>query len=819
MQSLVNAVHSAQTEISIADIVLDHLLPLIGADLGVVAAVAEDGSTLEILSTQMTTAEPRMAWTQSPLATISPIPLCMHAQRTLLVESEQGFLAACPELSDAYGPIEGAALAIPLHLQDRIRGGVGFYWHKPRPLPEWEVAFVEAAVTLAAQAVERTRRHEAELRNAQDATRDALFQALTKSEARLAQAQSVARIGSWEFDLASGTAVWSAEMFRILEFDPEEGIPSYPTFFARLHPDDVALYREMERKGREVGDPRDFELRVLYSDGRLGWLHSLGRSERDADGNIVRTFGTLMDITERKKMEHALRENDERLRAILDQTPAGIIFAEAPSGRIVLANREMDRILGRSVALSTDASDYDPSVCRMDGTPMLPENYPLSRVIRCGEVVSHEELLIERPDGNRLICLANAGPIYNNAGVMIAAVLALLDIDEHKKLQQQFHQSQKMEGIGRLAGGIAHDFNNLLTLIMGYAEIIEDDLPEDSPQRPQVRTIADAAYRAGSMTRQLLSFARRQPAEPTFLSPDGTIQDTVRILQPLIGENIHLQTFLNSGTRCIRIDAHQLEQILVNLVLNARDAMPQGGTLTLSSAEATIAEKRIQAPFVIPAGDYIVISVADTGTGMPEEIKARIFDPFFTTKEVGKGTGLGLATVYGILKQNDAYIEVTSEIGKGTTFTLYFPCTEEPAASVAAVETYIPSLRGVETVLVVEDEPDVRQMIVVTLRRNGFEVLQAENGVEAMKISQAFQGKIDLLLTDAIMPNMGGGELSQRIRMQRESIRVLLASGYSEDTFADSAVLPPDTAILTKPFTPSRLLQKVRDVLAGTPGG
>ncbi|MCW3054392.1 MAG: two-component sensory box histidine kinase/response regulator [Chthonomonadales bacterium] len=819
MQSLVTAVHSAQTEISIADIVLDHIRPLIGADLGVVAAVAEDGSTLEFLSTQIAATDLQMAWTESPLATSSPIPLCMHAQRTLILESAQEFLAVCPELSDAFGPIDGAALAIPLHLQNRVRGGVGFFWREPRPLPEWEVAFVEAAVTLAAQAVERTRRHESELKDAQDATRDALFHALTKSEARLSQAQSVARIGSWEVDTESGTAVWSEEMFRILEFDPAEGVPAYPTFFSRLHPEDISLYKEMERKGREEGDPRDFELRVLYSDGRLGWLHSLGRSERDDTGKIVRTFGTLMDITERKEMEQALRENDERLRAILDQTPAGIIFAEAPSGRIVLANREMDRILGRSVALSTDASDYDPSVCRMDGKPMLPEDYPLSRVIRHGEVVSHEEILIERPDGNRLVCLANAGPIYNNEGVMIAAVLALLDIDEHKKLQQQFHQSQKMEGIGRLAGGIAHDFNNLLTLIMGYAEIIEDDLPEDSPQRPQVRTIADAAYRAGSMTRQLLSFARRQPTEATYLSPDSTIQDTVRILRPLIGENIHLQTSLSAGTGCIRIDAHQLEQILVNLVLNARDAMPQGGMLTLSSTEETIAEKRIQAPFVIPAGDYIVISVADTGTGMEDSVRARIFDPFFTTKEVGKGTGLGLATVYGVLKQNDAYIEVTSEIGKGTTFTLYFPRTQEPIASLAVVETYIPSLRGVETVLVVEDEPDVRQMIVVTLRRNGFDVLQAENGVEAMKISEAFQGKIDLLLTDAIMPNMGGSELSLRIRAQRESIRVLLASGYSEDTFTDSAVLPPDTAILAKPFTPSRLLQKVRDVLAGTPGG
>jgi two-component system cell cycle sensor histidine kinase/response regulator CckA len=645
-------------------------------------------------------------------------------------------------------------------------------------------------------------------------TRFNIEQALRKSEARLAQAQAVAKIGSWEVDVATGQAVWSEEMFRLLEFDPAEGVPSHAAFLARLHPDDMPTYLEMERRAKEAGSPRDFDIRVLYSDGREGWLHALGRSEKDAEGRVIRTFGTLMDITQRKIMEEALRENDERLRAVLDQMPAGIIFAEAPSGRMVLANREMDRIVGRSVPLHADPSKYNTSaVRRLDGTLVALEDYPLVRAIRHGEVVSHEELIIESTDGTRRVCLANAAPIYNKAGVMIAAVLALHDIDEHKKLQQQFHQSQKMEGIGRLAGGIAHDFNNLLTLIMGYAELIEEELPEDSPQRPRVRTVADAAYRASSLTRQLLSFARQQPTEPTLLSPNGLITDIVRILQPLIGADIHLRTDLRLELGNIRIDAHQLEQILVNLVLNARDSMPLGGDLTIVTAEETIAEKRIQAQFVIPAGAYITLSVADTGTGMTEEVKARIFDPFFTTKEVGKGTGLGLATVYGILKQNDAYIHVASEVGKGTTFTLYFPRVPDLIDPVVDADQDPPAAREVETVLVVEDEPELRQMVILTLRRNGYMVLQAENGVEALKIAEAFQGKIDLLLTDASMPNMGGKELSELLREQRATMRVLLASGYSADDYPDATSAHPEAAILAKPFTPSSLLQKVRELL------
>ncbi|MCW3099616.1 MAG: domain S-box protein [Chthonomonadaceae bacterium] len=646
-------------------------------------------------------------------------------------------------------------------------------------------------------------------------TRFNIEQALRKSEARLAQAQAVAKIGSWEVDVATGQAVWSEEMFRLLEFDPAKGVPSHAAFLARLHPDDIPLYLTMERRAKEAGSPRDFDMRVLYSDGREGWLHALGRSERDAEGHVFRTFGTVMDITQRKMMEQALRENDERLRAVLDQMPAGIIYAEAPSGRIVLTNREMDRIVGNSVTLHADTSKYNTSVVRrLDGALMALEDYPLVRAIRLGEVVSHEEIIVESADGTRRVCLANAAPIYNKAGVMIAAVLALHDIDEHKKLQLQFHQSQKMEGIGRLAGGIAHDFNNLLTLIMGYAELIEEELPEDSPQRPRVRTVADAAYRASSLTRQLLSFARRQPTEPTLLSPNSLVTDIVRILQPLIGADIHLRTDLSPALGNIRIDAHQLEQILVNLVLNARDFMPHGGDLTIMTAEETIAEKRIQAQFIIPAGAYITLSVADTGTGITEEAKARIFDPFFTTKEVGKGTGLGLATVYGILKQNDAYIHVASEVGKGTTFTLYFPRVADLIDPVVDADQDPPAAREVETVLIVVDEPELRQMVILTLRRNGYMVLQAENGVEALKIAEAFQGDIDLLLTDAIMPNMGGKELSKRMREKRSTIRVLLASGYLKDEYPDISAPPSEAAILAKPFTPSSLLQKVRDVLA-----
>jgi nitrogen-specific signal transduction histidine kinase/CheY-like chemotaxis protein len=383
-----------------------------------------------------------------------------------------------------------------------------------------------------------------------------------------------------------------------------------------------------------------------------------------------------------------------------------------------------------------------------------------------------------------------------------------------QELQQQLHQAQKMEGIGRLAGGIAHDFNNLLSVILGYAELIDEELPVDSPLHSQIRTVSDAANRASGLTRQLLSFARRQPMAPLILSLNTHIEDMSDILRPLIGEDIRFQTHLRAVGGKVRIDAHQLEQILVNLVVNARDAMPQGGALTIETAEQLLKEDRILPQFIIPEGSYISLSVSDTGTGMTEEVKARLYEPFFTTKEFGKGTGLGLATVYGIVKQNQAYIVAASEVGKGTTFTLYFPRAESDSVSAGEAQHSPSKPRGAETILVVEDEPALREMIVLTLRRNGYVVLQAQNGMEALEIADAYPGEIHLLLTDAIMPVMGGKELAEQLRRQRPAIQILIASGYTEDRFADIGVPFPYAFFLAKPFTPGKLLETVREVIA-----
>lgn len=512
----------------------------------------------------------------------------------------------------------------------------------------------------------------------------ALLEELKRSEARLAQAQEVARVGSWDFDLRTGKGVWSAEMYRLLEFDPAEGLPTYERFKARLHPDDVARHAAMEQIARTTGDPRDFDLRVLYSDGSQAWLHALGRSEKDENGRVVRTFGTLMDITERKMLEQRLRE------------------------------------------------------------------------------------------------------------------------------------SEKMEGIGRLAGGIAHDFNNLLCVIMGYVELIEEELPQESALLPQIRLIGDAADRASNLTRQLLSFARRQPSEPKIVSVNAEIVQILEILRPLIREDILLATHLCPGIGNVRIDSHHLEQIIVNLVVNARDAMPDGGTLTIRTADALIDAQASLASAVLTPGAYILISVSDTGAGMSEEVKSRIFEPFFSTKEMGKGTGLGLASVYGIIKQNNGSITVLSEPGQGSTFCIYLPRVEGEAQSATLPSRSLTSLRGAETVLVVEDEPVLREMIVLALHQNGYAVLHAENGVEALRVAKAYTARIDLLITDAIMPHMGSHELAARLRQSRPDIRVLVASGYSDDHLTETPPLFPGTAFLAKPFTSSTLLEKVRMVMANS---
>jgi two-component system, cell cycle sensor histidine kinase and response regulator CckA len=391
------------------------------------------------------------------------------------------------------------------------------------------------------------------------------------------------------------------------------------------------------------------------------------------------------------------------------------------------------------------------------------------------------------------------------------------DITDRRQLEEQLRQAQKMDAVGRLAGGVAHDFNNLLMVINGYTEVLLEELDKDGPLHDKVHSIQQAADRAATLTRQLLAFSRKQLLELKVVDVNKVVGDMERLLRPLIGENIELVTRLSTQTGHTRADSSQLEQVIMNLVVNAKDAMLEGGKLTLQSADVTVGPNFSQHRFIQP-GRYAVISVSDTGHGMDKETQTRIFEPFFTTKEKGKGTGLGLSTVYGIVKQSNGYVFAQSEIGAGTTFYVYLPRVEDAAEEISPVTAPPNEAGGTETVLLVEDEESVRELVHLTLVSRGYKVIEAENGEAGLRVAAECKEPIDILITDVMMPGMGGRDLAKQLLELRPGIGVLYLSGYTEDAIATQGVVSPGTAFLQKPFTLQNLAKKVREVLRAKPG-
>ncbi len=384
---------------------------------------------------------------------------------------------------------------------------------------------------------------------------------------------------------------------------------------------------------------------------------------------------------------------------------------------------------------------------------------------------------------------------------------------ELSQAQDQFRQAQKMEAVGRLAGGVAHDFNNLLTAITGYSDLLMRSLPEGDRRRSDLEQIKHAADRAARLTRQLLAFSRRQVLQPRVLDLNIVITDVEKMLRRVIGEDIDLLVIPGSGLGRVKADPGQLDQVILNLAVNARDAMPQGGKLTIETADVELDGAHGQQHVAAQPGPYVMLAVSDTGCGMDAETRSHLFEPFFTTKEVGKGTGLGLATVYGIVTQSGGTVSVYSEPGRGTTFKLYLPCVEEAVEWPVPAASPVPLVEGSETILVVEDEEAVRSLARMVLERKGYTVLEACHGVEALRISERHQGPIALMLTDLIMPELGGRELAGRLAAVRPDTKILYMSGYTDNGIVHQGVLDARTAFLSKPFTPDALARKVREVL------
>ena len=518
---------------------------------------------------------------------------------------------------------------------------------------------------------------------------------------------------------------------------------------------------------------------------------------------VARQLASAVEI---KRNEQALRRSEARYRSLVQSSVYGI-YRSSLEGQFLDVNPALITMLGYTSAEEVLLLDPEKDVFA------LPQEH--ARVIedfrRTGRL-DGIEVKWKRKDGN-VITVRISGRAVSSADEPADVLEAIAeDVTERRALEDQFRQAQKMEAVGRLAGGVAHDFNNLLMVISGYAEVILAKLPLDHPLHEKGRAIQQAADRATTLTRQLLAFSRKQLLELKVVDVNAIVQDMERLVRPLIGENVELITSLSPQAAHTRADAGQLEQVLMNLVVNAKDAMPGGGKLTIHTQNIFIDDShRPEQQFIRP-GNYVTLSVSDTGMGMDKETQSRIFEPFFTTKEKGKGTGLGLSTVYGIVKQSGGYVMVQSEQGRGTAFHIYLPKVDD-AVEKQTAPAPATALGGSETVLLVEDEESVRQLVRDTLAAKGYKVLEAEGGESGLAAAASHQGKIDLVITDVVMPGMGGRDLVKHLAKARPGTKVLYLSGYTEDAIVSDGSIESGTAFLQKPFSLQNLSRKVREVL------
>jgi two-component system, cell cycle sensor histidine kinase and response regulator CckA len=532
-------------------------------------------------------------------------------------------------------------------------------------------------------------------------------------------------------------------------------------------------------------------------------------SERDRE--ILKFVSQqLAAAIEHKRYEEALRRSEARSRSLILSAAFGICRCTL-GGRFLDVNPALINMLGQD-----SVEDLLKLDARRDVFVHPQELDRLAEDCRRTGSLNGVEVQWRRKD-NRVIIVRISGCAAMSTDEP-EEVLELIaeDITDRRQLEEQLRQAQKMDAVGRLAGGVAHDFNNLLMVINGYTEVLLEQLEKGGALHNKVLSIQQAADRAATLTRQLLAFSRKQLLELKVVDVNTVVGDMERLLRPLIGENIELVTRLSTQTGHTRADAGQLEQVIMNLVVNAKDAMPEGGKLTVQTRDVTVRQNFREHRFILP-GRYAVISVTDTGHGMDKETQSRIFEPFFTTKEKGKGTGLGLSTVYGIVKQSSGYVFAESEVGAGTTFYVYLPRVEESAEELSPVKAQQNEAGGCETVLLVEDEESVRELVRLTLAARGYNVLEAENGECGLRVAEGFKQHIDILITDVVMPGIGGRELAKKLLSLRPGISVLYLSGYTEDAVVTQGALGAGTAFLQKPFTLQNLAKKVREVLRSQP--
>ena len=616
----------------------------------------------------------------------------------------------------------------------------------------------------------------------------------------------------WEADAVTFQFLFvSRQAESILGYSVREWLED-PAFWRRhTHPEDVEWCTAYCLDATAHERNHSFDYRMIAADGRAVWLRDIVTVQARGDGS-KRLVGIMLDISEQKRAESDRRAAEEQVKRgeewfrrliehawdttlVVDRH--GVILFVSPAITRVLGFAASDLTGSRAVDLATPA-DKGRLQSFLDG---------LFEIENVGRDLEYRA---RHRDNSERVLETFAARSRDQAGREVA-ILNARDITEKKALESQLMTSQKMEAIGLLAGGIAHDFNNLLTVIRGYADMLWEQLPAGA-MTEELAEIRRAADRASVLTQQLLAFSRKQVVRPSAVDVNATITDLSTLLARVIGEHIQLHIRTAPDVPPIVADPGQFEQVLMNLAVNARDAMPFGGELTIAAGTAMV--EHSGPPYGLAPGRYASITVSDTGAGIAPEIQPRIFEPFFTTKEPGKGTGLGLSTAYGIVRQSHGHIDVQSQVGRGTTFTLYFPASAERVQPKRAPDTVVAAC-GTETILLVEDEAAVRQLAVRILVSKGYRVVTAGNGSEALETCRLHGGEISLLITDVVMPGLSGPELAARVAGFRPGIRVIFISGYAGDAVSHHGIMEPGVSFVAKPFTAQILAAKVREVLDG----
>ena len=701
-----------------------------------------------------------------------------------------------------------ARFDVPLGSAGHV-GGVLTCERGPGPWSDDEATFLTAVAATLQAAAEESRRRIAEqrlrdLNQNLEALVEARTSALRASEARLALTLDATNDGLWDFDLATGGVHFSPVWARLLGYPPDEVPQRVETFWEHVHPDDAARVRSVLEQHLSGRLPtKELEVRMRMKTGEYRWFLDQGKVvERAADGTPLRMLGTISDITDRKRTLEDLHESETRFRALFDKSPVIVTLVDMAASRVAEMNEvglrtfgyTRDEVLGRT---TLELGFWVDEEARRAAARQL---------IATG-LVSGVELQLARKSGEVFWALLSSTLVTFQGQPY--ALVTIQDITERRRLEARVLQSQKMEVVGHLAGGIAHDFINVLTVITSTAELAMAGTRDGDPMFEALQTIRAASTRAARLTAQLLAFSRQQILQPATLDLNDVVIGLAPMVGRVVGDHVVLDLRPAATPVTVRADRGNLEQVVLNLAINARDAMPDGGTVTIGVAVTTLGAG--DPGTALAPGRYAQLTVTDTGTGMSDDVRQRIFEPFFTTKDVGRGTGLGLSMAHGVVQQSGGDIVVRSAPGVGTTFAIYLPLSAgTPVPLVPQPRLVEP---GSETVLVVDDDADIRKVLQRALTFAGYEVLLAADGREALALLAHEGPRVRLLLTDVMMPGIGGRELAERVRNGHPAVRILFSSGYAENAIAHHGVLAAGVQFIAKPYSLQALTRKVREVL------